>query len=114
MSAGKSPAQLRLTQIKDILTFSKTATTIPFDPDSTKFPTRHELPQIAGAPPGAAWVWGEDDYVSMMTSVLNDCPLMSTLVGSFESPYSDPSQGRRCRGEDWRDGVVEVRRPYKA
>ena len=43
--------------------FNKTATTPPFDPDSTRFPTRKELPDIPGAPPGAAWVWGENDYV---------------------------------------------------
>jgi hypothetical protein len=42
---------------------NKTATTIPWDPDSTKFPTRKELPQIPGAPPEAAWVWGDNDYV---------------------------------------------------
>jgi hypothetical protein len=58
-----STASLRLTQIKDFLTMNKTATTIPWDPDSTKFPTRKELPQIPGAPPEAAWVWGDSDYV---------------------------------------------------
>ena len=56
-------ASQRLTQIKDFLTMNKTATTIPWDPDSTKFPTRKELPQIPGAPPEAAWVWGDNDYV---------------------------------------------------
>src|SRR4051794_9596578 len=59
----KSTAHLRLTQIKDFLTMSKTATTIPWDPDCTKFPTRNELPSIPGAPLEAAWVWGENDYV---------------------------------------------------
>lgn len=63
MADGKSTAQIRLTQVKDFLTFNKTALTIPFDPNSTKFPTRKELPEIPGAPPGAAWVWGENDYV---------------------------------------------------
>ena len=66
MSNNPSTAQKRLTQIKDFLTFSKTALTIPWDPDSTKFPTRKELPDIPGAPPGAAWVWGEDDYVCLI------------------------------------------------
>jgi hypothetical protein len=42
---------------------NKTATTIPWDPDCTKFPTRKELPQIPGAPAEAAWVWGDNDYV---------------------------------------------------
>ena len=65
MSNGPSAAQKRLIQIKDFLTLNKTALTIPWNPDSTKFPTRKELPEIAGAPPGAAWVWGEDDYVCL-------------------------------------------------
>jgi hypothetical protein len=42
---------------------NKTATTIPWDPNSTKFPTRKELPDIPGAPKEAAWTWGPDDYV---------------------------------------------------
>jgi hypothetical protein len=46
-------ANNRLTKIADILTFNKIATTIPFDPDSTKFPSRKELPEIPEAPPGA-------------------------------------------------------------
>jgi hypothetical protein len=44
----------------------KTATTIPWDPNSTKFPSRKELPVIPGAPPEAAWVWGEDDYIGRL------------------------------------------------
>lgn len=65
---GPSTAQSRLTQVKDFLTFNKTATTAPFDPDSTIFPTRKDLPPIPGAPAGAAWVWGENDYVSFSVS----------------------------------------------
>jgi len=53
VDAGNVKANNRLTKIADILTFNKTATTIPFDPDSTKFPSRKELPEIPGAPPGA-------------------------------------------------------------
>lgn len=67
MADQKSTANQRLTQIKDFLTMNKTATTIPWDPDCTKFPTRKELPQIPGAPPEAAWVWGENDYVCFLT-----------------------------------------------
>jgi len=63
MADFKSSASQRLTQIKDILTMNKTATTIPWDPDCTIFPTRKELPTIPGAPAEAAWVWGENDYV---------------------------------------------------
>lgn len=64
MAEPKSTANQRLTKITDFLTMNKTATTIPWDPDCTKFPTRKELPQIPGAPPEAAWVWGDSDYVS--------------------------------------------------
>jgi hypothetical protein len=68
MAEPKNTANQRLTQIKDFLTMNKTATTIPWDPDCTKFPTRKELPQIPGAPAEAAWVWGDDDYVSIFLS----------------------------------------------
>lgn len=63
MADFNSTASSRLTQITDFLTMNKTATTIPWDPNSTKFPSRHELPDIPGAPKEAAWVWGNDDYV---------------------------------------------------
>jgi len=65
MSDTKRAAN-RLSQIKDFLTMNKTATTIPFDPDSTIFPTRKELPDIPGAPAEAAWVWGDDDYLGRL------------------------------------------------
>jgi hypothetical protein len=65
MADGNSTkVNTRLTKVTDFLTMNKTATTIPFEPDSTIFPTRKELPEIPGAPAGAAWVWGKDDYVS--------------------------------------------------
>jgi len=66
MSDSASTAQRRLSQVKDFLTSSKTATTVPFDPNCTSFPTRNEVPQILSAPPGAAWVWGADDYIGRL------------------------------------------------
>ena len=65
-STNPSIIQQRLTQVKDFLTGNKTAMTIPWDPNSTRFPTRHELPSIAGAPPQAAWVWGAEDYIGRL------------------------------------------------
>lgn len=65
MAEVKNTSSQRLTKIKDFLTFQKTATTIPWDPDCTIFPTRKELPTIPGAPPEAAWCWGDNDYVSI-------------------------------------------------
>jgi hypothetical protein len=56
-----SPAR-RLSKIKAILApGSKDKEAIPWNPDRTEFPTRHNLPSIPGAPPGAAWVWGPED-----------------------------------------------------
>lgn len=49
----KETARSRLVKVADILTFNKTATNLPWDPDSTNFPARRELPEIVGAPPGA-------------------------------------------------------------
>jgi hypothetical protein len=100
MAEPKNTANQRLTQIKDFLTMNKTATTIPWDPDCTKFPTRKELPQIPGAPAEAAWVWGDDDYVSLFCldgssslTVFSDWPL--------ESPHSDTRRCSRTRDQEW-------------
>lgn len=40
---------------------------IPWSPDSKSFPSRKDLPKLPGAPEGAAWVWGEEDYVCICT-----------------------------------------------
>lgn len=37
---------------------------LPWNPNSTSFPTRKNLPKLPDAPDGAAWVWGKDDEVS--------------------------------------------------
>ncbi|PYH88961.1 hypothetical protein BO71DRAFT_122880 [Aspergillus ellipticus CBS 707.79] len=39
---------------------------LPWDPNSTRFPSRKELPKIPGAPEGAAWVWGKDDWLGRL------------------------------------------------
>ncbi len=69
MADPKSNANSRLTQITDFLTMNKTATTIPWDPNSTKFPARKELPDIPGAPKEAAWTWGPDDNVRSLRTI---------------------------------------------
>lgn len=61
MTDHKATGQ-RLTLIKDFLTGNKTATTLPWDPNSTIFPNRKDLPSIPGAPHEAAWVWGAEDF----------------------------------------------------
>ena len=65
MAENKSTAQRRLGQVKDFLTMNMTATTIPFDPNCSKFPQRKDVPQAPYAPPGVptAWVWGEADFI---------------------------------------------------
>ncbi|KAI0168553.1 putative cyclase-domain-containing protein [Pestalotiopsis sp. NC0098] len=37
-----------------------------FDPNSNSLPKRSELPQIPGAPKGAAWFWGESDELGRL------------------------------------------------
>ena len=68
MTENESAAQSRLSQVKDFLTMNKTATTIPFDPNSSKFPQRRDVPQAPYAPPGVptAWVWGETDFIGRL------------------------------------------------
>lgn len=63
MSEIVESAQRQMNEVEDILTPKKTATTIPFDPDATEFPTRKQLPRIPATPEGSAWVWGENDNV---------------------------------------------------
>lgn len=65
MADTLSKAVRRLSQAKDLM-MGKTATTIPFDPDSTSFPLRKDLPRIPGAPEDAAWVWGPDDFIGRL------------------------------------------------
>ena len=68
MAEDKSPAQRRLGQVKDFLSMDKTATTIPFDPNCSKFPQRKNVPQAPYAPPGVptAWVWGDTDFIGRL------------------------------------------------
>src|SRR5271154_4053429 len=60
-----SKATRRLSQVTDLV-MGKTEMTIPFDPDSTSFPLRKDLPRIPGAPEDCAWVWGKDDYIGRL------------------------------------------------
>ena len=63
-----SPAQVLLGRAIKFLIMNKTATTIPFDPDSTTFPLRKDVPQPSYAPSGiqTAWVWGEKDELGRL------------------------------------------------
>lgn len=66
MSSLSDKANARLTAVADFLTMNKRADTIPWDPNSTIFPARKDLPEIPNAPKGAAWVWGKDDYLGRL------------------------------------------------
>ena len=55
-------AQARLTQLAGFIDAKHKVQT--WDPDASSFPMRKDLPSIPGAPEGAAWFWGKDDYVS--------------------------------------------------
>ncbi|KAK7414250.1 Origin recognition complex subunit 5 [Neonectria punicea] len=39
---------------------------IPWNPQSTSFPSRGELPRVPGTPEDAAWVWGEEDNLGRL------------------------------------------------
>jgi hypothetical protein len=65
MSDILSKANQRLRQTKDFF-MGNMAMAIPWNPNSTYFPLRKDLPKIRGAPEDAAWVWGEDDYVGRL------------------------------------------------
>ncbi|KAL4936680.1 hypothetical protein BDV06DRAFT_216477 [Aspergillus oleicola] len=59
----------RLSNIVDALTGRgavQNPNDIPWNPDSSRFPSRKDLPKIAGAPEGAAWVWGRDDQIGRL------------------------------------------------
>ena len=62
---AESTITRRLSQIKATI-MGKHADTIPWDPDSTSFPTRKDLPRLPGAPEDAAWVWGPNDNVGRL------------------------------------------------
>lgn len=99
MTDQKGTANQRLTQIKDFLTMNKTATTIPWDPDCTKFPTRKELPDIPGAPPEAAWVWGDNDYVRAESRLLKGkgAEVSSSVVSTYLLRHGSPLRRGRSR-----------------
>ncbi|KAF3914131.1 hypothetical protein AA313_de0207623 [Arthrobotrys entomopaga] len=59
-----STACRRLDQTKDHLASQNNG--IPWDPNSTSFPNRRDLPKIPGAPDDAAWVWGSEDYIGRL------------------------------------------------
>lgn len=62
---AESTITRRLSQIKATI-MGKHAGPIPWDPDSTSFPTRKDLPRLPGAPEDAAWVWGTNDNVGRL------------------------------------------------
>ncbi|KAF2672288.1 hypothetical protein BT63DRAFT_422776 [Microthyrium microscopicum] len=59
-------ASSRLSQLLSIFTPSKPATMPPWDPDSTSFPTRQNLPPHPIAPKGASWNWGATDQLGRL------------------------------------------------
>ncbi|KAF3934616.1 hypothetical protein ABW20_dc0101974 [Dactylellina cionopaga] len=58
-------ATRRLSQVREQI-MGRQSTSIPWDPSSTSFPSRKDLPKIPGAPEDAAWVWGPDDYIGRL------------------------------------------------
>lgn len=86
---------------------NKTASTIPFDPESTKFPRRKDVPQAKYAPEGVptAWVWGENDMVNVLRFKKKDSVLKVPLGWPLKSPHTYKSQSRGFeRDQDWGNG----------
>lgn len=76
---------------------AQAADQLPWNPNSTSFPTRKNLPKLPDAPDGAAWVWGKDDEVCfpvISTHVIRAD--MLDIVGQIEPPNAAESQGL-CR-----------------
>lgn len=65
-----SPIGQRIAQFAGMFNNAKSPDELPWDPDNTKFPLRKDLPKIDGAPDGAAWVWGKEDYVGGIAILL--------------------------------------------
>ena|ERR1700760_686093 len=62
-----SKALSRLSQITNsIIGSADDDNKFPWDPDRKSFPKRSDLPKLPGTPPGAAWVWGPDDYLGRL------------------------------------------------
>ncbi|KAK2775710.1 hypothetical protein FQN52_003964 [Onygenales sp. PD_12] len=61
-----SPIGQRVAQVAGMFNGAKSPNELPWDPDNTKLPLRKDLPKIPGAPEGAAWVWGKDDYIGRL------------------------------------------------
>ncbi|WEW55863.1 hypothetical protein PRK78_001296 [Emydomyces testavorans] len=71
----------KVAQAIESVSGSKSPDELPWHPDNTKLPTRKNLPSIPGAPEGAAWVWGKDDYVSALDApqMVNDMDMLGRL-----------------------------------
>jgi hypothetical protein len=59
-----------------------TKLSLPWDPDSTVFPTRKHLPQLDNAPPEAAWVWGPEDNIGRL-NLLTPARVKSAATSSI-------------------------------
>lgn len=98
----------RLTTLAASLTgLSKMAgPTVPFDPDSTTFPRRKDLPTIPGAPTDAAWVWGPTDNLGRLNlltptrvaSAAREC-IQTGEMARLDLPLDIPTQPAfsRCK-----------------
>ncbi|EPS35492.1 hypothetical protein H072_11096 [Dactylellina haptotyla CBS 200.50] len=59
-------AKSRLSQIRNFITGTGAQMATPWDPESTQFPSRSQLPALPGAPKDAAWVWGPEDQLGRL------------------------------------------------
>lgn len=85
---------------------------LPWNPNCTTFPSLKDLPQLPGAPEGAAWVWGEDDQVQpsngYCTTSSSEIANEIGTAGKIESSDTTAGQGI-CTGDPHgRDGATRV------
>jgi hypothetical protein len=76
---------------------SSQSSTLPFDPSSSSFPSRKDLPKIPRAPDGAAWVWGSSDNLGRLnlltpSRILSAAQLITSgLVVPLNLPLNVPA-----------------------
>jgi hypothetical protein len=112
----KTPSVIaeRLAQQALFLSGGDSANGLRWDPDSNWFPSRKHLPTIPGAPQGAAWVWGKDDYVSASAvsqrtgHIVLGTYKRSSSAWAAKSFDPEACESCCCRDQDGRDRAAKV------
>ncbi|KIX92812.1 uncharacterized protein Z520_11475 [Fonsecaea multimorphosa CBS 102226] len=91
---------------------------LPWNPESTTFPLRKDLPSHPGHPPEAAWVWGKDDFagrLNLLTPARVKAAASEIRTGELarvDLPLNVPREPAFARAsflhtiKQWRPGVA--------